>query len=80
MSLNLFLYRNILLSAHVPEHHWFFHRMIEMHLCCIGLKNEPSGDVKNIGPLGLEKDDTVRNSRILLINKGKTHCQGLNKK
>lgn len=32
---------------------------------------EPSGDVKNIGPLGLERDDVVKTSRILLVNKAK---------
>lgn len=33
-------------------------------------KFEPSGDVKNIGPLGLESDGAVKTSRILLMNKG----------
>lgn len=30
---------------------------------------EPCGDVKNVGPLGLESDDAVKTSRILLMNK-----------
>lgn len=34
-------------------------------------KTEPSGDVKNIGPAGLERDDVVKTGRILLINKAR---------
>lgn len=33
------------------------------------VKIEPSGDGKNIGPLGLESDDAMKTSRILLMNK-----------
>lgn len=40
------------------------------------IKIEPSGDVKNIGPLGLERDDAVKTSRILLMNKGRLIAKG----
>lgn len=40
------------------------------------IKNEPSGDVKNIDPLSLERDDTVKTSRILLINKRRLTAKG----
>lgn len=40
------------------------------------IKNEPPGNVKNISPLGLERDDTVKTGRILLINKGRLFAKG----
>lgn len=39
-------------------------------------KIEPSGDVKSIGPSGLEREDAVKTSRILLINKGRLIAKG----
>lgn len=64
-----------------PARHWLFPGMIRSAPLYIGLKNELSGDIKNIGPLGLERDATVKTSRIPLINRGRFIAkEGLNKK
>lgn len=40
------------------------------------IKIEPLDEVKSIGPLNPERDDAVKTSKILLINKGELVAKG----